>query len=103
MAWAIELRELTAQDLGELAGMGELPCGWKGCGRNASWEAIEEGLLNRNAVFQLSQPSNLREPDSELWAEKTHRYYCEEHAKQFCRQGNLDLPTKLAARSNPTD
>lgn len=98
MALLIEVRALGADGLANLAGAGNLPCGWEGCDRNALWEVTEKDFLTREVAFpEFSRPfrNNVR-PDSEIWSSEFVRYYCDQHARQRCLEGKLKLPVGLA-------
>lgn len=98
MALLIEVRALGAGDLANVAGTGDLPCGWEGCDRNALWEVTEKDLLPREVAFPelLQSLRNDVRPDSEIWDSQFIHYCCERHARQRCLEGGLELPVGLA-------
>ncbi len=73
-------------------------CGWTGCEREPNWEAVYEDLATADTVaadLLVDKTEFASRDQSELWSTQTAHYYCDEHARQFCLEGNLDLPVKL--------
>lgn len=72
--WPMDIQRLTALD--------HEPCTLGGCNREAEWEIIYE---------DLKEPS----PASEIVAVRDFRTYCDEHARQICLEGEIELPGGL--------
>jgi hypothetical protein len=99
--WPTSVRELTEEDMAALAGVDNPTCGWEGCTRDARWEVMYESLLDTEdlARFELGLKIEMTRknlPASELVSWHQVRAYCDEHARRFCLEGNLELPAMLA-------
>lgn len=100
--WPMSIRELAEEGVAELGPGPDALCGWRGCELEPRWEVVYEDLLTTGSVAtdlfgDGIESANRNLPDSELVASHNVRYYCDEHARQFCSEGNLELPTKLAS------
>lgn len=95
--WPISIREFIED--GIYLGPGpDAVCGWPGCESEPKWEVVYEDLVTAESVAtdlfgDASERRGL--PESELWSSQTGDYYCDEHARNFCLEGELDLPAKL--------
>ena len=100
--WAKSIRELTQEDKAALAGVDEPLCGWPECKRDANWEAQYEDLVTEASLDADPFGNEIADcglpllPESNLVNFHYVCVYCDEHARQFCSEGKIELPTKLA-------
>ena len=102
MGWPMTIRELFQEGMAELGPGPDDVCGWPGCERDPLWEVVYEDLLTPESAATDLFGDNIKSAgrslrDSELVASQLICYYCDEHARQFCLEGNIGLPAKLAS------
>jgi hypothetical protein len=98
----MSIRELYQEDMPELGPGPDAVCGWPGCEREPLWEVVYEDLLTAESVAvdlfgDKIESADRRLQDRDLVASQFHHYYCDVHARQFCLEGKVELPMKLAS------
>jgi hypothetical protein len=95
------IHSLADEDVAFLGPGAGTVCGWSDCEGEPRWQVEIEDLItsaDAGAVFDgaagtaqsAESPRNMG-----LVSCHKHRYYCDQHARQFCLQENIDLPLML--------
>jgi hypothetical protein len=87
--WPMSIRELYVEGEIELGPGADAVCGWSGCLDDPGWEVGYEDLSATENAGERSGQKNA------VMALQNIRYYCDEHARRFCLDGDVELAMKL--------